>query len=428
MGNSASETKRLWIVALVSDRGAVVEAGEWFFLQGVPADPAPVNVALHSRHEDLGLSDPVPRELVTEVTVTAPDIDSALAIAGPVANSMAVILSLAINAAISVPEPYLAFRAEEGAVRREFWQRQVPLPEGLPPPARTIDREWLGRYLEACFTSAEYPRLTRAITQYQLGLMYWTTRGRPLALAHLYMAMEALGPVVERSERSRLGLVDQRAHAVHRGVDVSRTNWREVLLGWVRRDVICKGDKATYDAARGASDGLEHGSLDLATYRAVAVTNVRAVLDYVREAIFDVLDLEADVRDTLLKKRALDVSPLWVEVRGELHGEVTNPRTLGEGNDPYPRLEWSTTMDDYKRLEDGRAQLRPRYHLKLHCAADVQFDLKGHAFGVGASDPDLFDYEPPDSHAPQGETASLTLDAGQEVEGSGEATAEPPLT
>jgi excisionase family DNA binding protein len=45
---------------------------------------------------------------------------------------------------------------------------------------------------------------------------------------HLYPAMEALGLAAERAERERLGLPDERAHASHRGVDVSQSNWKEV--------------------------------------------------------------------------------------------------------------------------------------------------------------------------------------------------------
>ena len=177
----------------------------------------------------------------------------------------------------------------------------------------------------------------------------WTTAGRPLALAHLYMALEALAPVAERAERTRLGVADERAHAQHRGVDVTRSNWKEVLLGWVRRDVICRGDKAIYDAARKASDGFEHGSIGLPEYRAAAAQHGRALLDYVRGGALDLLDLPPSVRAELAAKRPLDVSPLWQEVRGELHGEVQDPNRLGEAGQPYPHVDWHTALDDVRR-------------------------------------------------------------------------------
>jgi len=106
------------------------------------------------------------------------------------------------------------------------------------------------------------------------------------------MALEALTAVAERRERERLGLQSEEEHAKHRGVDVTQSNWRNVLSGWIRRDVLCKGDKATYDAARRASDGFEHGFMPLPEYRATASEVTPAVLGYVRAGILDLLDLD----------------------------------------------------------------------------------------------------------------------------------------
>ena len=99
---------------------------------------------------------------------------------------------------------------------------------------------------------------------------------------HLYPALEALGPAVERVERERLGLADERGHASHRGVDVSQSNWKDVLLGWVRRDIICQGDMETYDAVRRLSDKLEDGALDMPLIREAAPGVTGTLFNYVR--------------------------------------------------------------------------------------------------------------------------------------------------
>ena len=101
---------------------------------------------------------------------------------------------------------------------------------------------------------AEQKRLGVAISQYHAALRDWTTAGQPLALMHLYPALEALGGAVERAERARLGLADKEAHARHRGVDVDQIELERSPLGWVRRDVICKGGSAD---VQGGYDGQQ---------------------------------------------------------------------------------------------------------------------------------------------------------------------------
>jgi hypothetical protein len=192
-------------------------------------------------------------------------------------------------------------------------------------PLKIARSDLLIPFLQAIFTSDEQKRLGVSIGHYHAALRDWTTAGQPLALMHLYPALEALGGAVERAERTRLGLADKAAHALHRRIDVTKTNWREVLLGWVRRDAICKGDQPTYKAAYEASNGLEHGSLDMPSIHAVARQVTPKLFGYAREGVLDLLDLDADVRERLGKLRVLDVTPLHMEMRGVLTGTWQMP-------------------------------------------------------------------------------------------------------
>ena len=140
-------------------------------------------------------------------------------------------------------------------------------------------------FLSAIFRSAEEARLGLAISHYHAALRDWTTAGQSLALMHLYPALETLGGVAERAERARLDLADKKAHAEYRGVDITQSHWPDVLLGWVRRDVICKGDQRTYSLARAASNGLEHGFMDMASIRAAAQQVTRGLFEYVRGGV-----------------------------------------------------------------------------------------------------------------------------------------------
>ncbi len=368
--------------------------GQRLMLRGVPADDQVVEVALSTRFEDAGLTDLVPRELIFEVYLEASDADAAVAQAGAVASGLAALLSFAVNARIPAAEPFLAYEAAPGLTRRRFWQRHVTFQQGAPRPSRMLKDELLFPLLHAFFGSPHAGRLGRAMSQYHVALSHWTTAGRPLALAHLYMALEALTPVAEERTRERLGLATKEDHARRHGMDVSQRNWISVLEGWVRRDVVCQGDSVTYKAAREASDGFEHGFMDLPKYRAAAEQHARPLMNYVREAVLDLLDVDEPVRTELNDKPPIDVSPIWHAVTGVLHGKVEDPTLMAEPGQAFPYADWHITLDDNWRLPDGRLRMTPRMHLTAHIAEGVQITWTGHGLGVGLSDFDLFDYEP----------------------------------
>lgn len=250
-----------------------------------------------------------------EVHLLAEGADAAIAAAGAVAEGVVALVSSAVNAFVSPPEPHLAYEVAPGLSRRRFWQREVELQRGVPRPRRQAKEALLFPLLGTFFRVPESDWLNRAVSQYHVALSQWTTRGRPLAMAHLYMALEALGPATERTERERLGLADKREHAAHRGVDLSLSNWEVVvLLGWVRRDVLCNGDRATYNAAKNAHNGFKHGFMPLPEYRAVVDEHMRALLDSVRVGLLGLLDLPDDIRGELAAKRPMDVSAVWQEI------------------------------------------------------------------------------------------------------------------
>lgn len=390
-----ASARALWLVVLLASGGATLLPGERLELNSLPNDSETVDVAIATRFEDGGFTELVPRELVFEVRCRARNADDAVAQAGAVGGGLVALLSFVVNAHVSVPLPHLAFEAEPGLTRRQFWQAEVPFEQGLPRPNRILDKELLFPLLQAFLSSTEAARLRRAVGQYHAALRDWTVSGRPLALAHLYMALEALGPATERAERLRLGLSNEREHAMHRGVDLTLKNWKDVLLGRVRRDVLCKADRVTYDAARKASDGFEHGSMDFPQIKVAADQTGDALMGYVRRGVLDLLDLPEPVRQKLADKRPLDVSRLHWAIRGELTGDVSDPNRLGQDGAPYPYADWRITLDDLSRMPDGQIQMTPRMNLTARLAKNVQLTYTAYTIGVGVSDPDLFDYEPP---------------------------------
>lgn len=384
----------LWRVLLQTVGGTEVRPGQRIELRQETSEFGPVTVAVWTRFEDTGLTVPLPRETSLEVTVPAGSADDAIASAGAITSALTTMFSFCVNAFVSPPDPVLAYECSPGAGKRSFWQRHMRSTFDDLQPRRALNTDLLFPFLHTAFSSSDSERIGRAVSHYHLALNYWTTRGQPMALAHLYMALEALGPVAERRERERQGLAHQKEHALSRGVDVSKSNWRDVLLGWIRRDVLCDGDKETYDAARKASDGFEHGFMPLPEYRATASKHVAALLGHARRAVISLLDLSEPVRSSLLAKSALDIGPLWMEIHGELTGRVGDPDSLAEPGHhiPHPCFDWNITLDDARRTEDNRLTLNPRYNLTAHLAKDVSINLTHHNVMVGLSDPDAFDF------------------------------------
>jgi hypothetical protein len=117
------------------------------------------------------------------------------------------------------------------------------------------------------------------------------------------------------------------------------------------------------------------------------------------------LDLNDTVRTRLRAVRALDVSPLWNEITGVLQGNVEDPDRLGEDGQPFPYMDWRTTLKDVRQLEDGRIQVTPDMNLTMHFANGVQLTEVVHRIGIGLSDPDLFEISPAESADPVEESS-----------------------
>jgi hypothetical protein len=159
--------------------------------------------------------------------------------------------------------------------------------------------------------------------------------------------------------------------------------------------VICKGDQPTYKAAYEASNGLEHGSVDMPSIRAVAQQVTPRLFGYVREGVLDLLHLEADVRERLGKLRVLDVTPLHTTMKGVLTGEVADTDQLDFESDPYPRMDPQLTLDELTYQPDGQLTVSPRLTYTVRIAPGVQFTPSETALAIGLNDPVGFDATAP---------------------------------
>ena len=83
--------------------------------------------------------------------------------------------------------------------------------------------------------------------------------------------------------------IDERALAARLGIDTTdSTKWEHELEVWARRDVIFEGDNATYRKARHASDGVEHGYVELDEVYRHALAATEVTFGYARGGRFSV--------------------------------------------------------------------------------------------------------------------------------------------
>jgi hypothetical protein len=112
------------------------------------------------------------------------------------------------------------------------------------------------------------------------------------------------------------------------------------------------GDRGAYDAARNATNGYEHGYLDLNDVQRQAVEATPVVFSHVRRSIADVLGLTGEYRDWLMGQAPLDVASTRRIIRGKLLGEVADPTRLAAPGQAYPILRWRTRLSKFVRDGD----------------------------------------------------------------------------
>jgi hypothetical protein len=379
-----------YIVVLVAEGGVRLPPNEGLRLQGFSTELGPATIGLVTRFQEIGLPNRLPQDLIFEIRCRGKDVDNAVAIASGLATSLTPLISFVVNAFLDVPRAHIAYEASPGRTSRRFWQADVQLGIETFTPSAILRSELLVPFIQAVFNSTDPARIGAAISQYHAALRDWTTAGQPLALMHLYPALEGLAEVAEKMERSRLGLTDKEAHARHRAVNVKDPNWNYVFLGGIRRDLICKGDAATYRTARAASNGLEHGFANMASIRADAQQVTPKVFEYVRGGVLDLLDLDAGVRERLGKMKLVDVTPMYAVITGVLSGDVGDADRLGFGSDPYPRMDSQVQIDDLTYLPDGRLTVSPSFTYTVRTAEGVAFTPQMSPTAVGLNDPSGF--------------------------------------
>jgi hypothetical protein len=339
------------------------------------ADP-PSRVRLRSRWRDQGLEHPVPMDLWVEVEGEGSSIDEAVRRHAPLARGVATTFAFVANAAVEPLEVELAYDTTADRAEREFLQVFVREPSTIPSGGRVVPADRLRPCFDAILALGLTPRLQRTLFQYDLALRNWQLGSEYQSLDHLWIAAENIvGLLLDR----RVGSNDPKEFARTLGITVDRKRpgdpnprWKQALTSWALLQLAFEGDRNAYDAARDATNGYEHGYVDLNDVQRQAVEATPVVFSHVRRSIADVLALTGEYRDWLLGRVPVDVASTRKIIRGKLLGDVADPTHLSAPREEYPILRWRTRLSSFARDgDDFNASFTER--MTVTVAEGIQF-------------------------------------------------------
>jgi len=306
-------------------------------LQQFPTSFGPADITIATRLVHIaGFTKPIPMGMMAEVRGVAPSLDHALEEFTRSAQSICAVLAFAGNSPIEDMRPEIAFDASPGVAEREFFQLFLPEERVLFIERRRLSSELVFRTLTAFLHHPEVERLRRAIGQYYQALRNWEPGQETLALAHLWMGIEALTPVVLRrvlnAERlDREGLATK-WEVEPRHIDAE-----------ARKRLLLHGDAIAYEKAKVASDGFEHSFLAFDEVHAHSDAVRDGIAEHLRRSILDELALDPADFASLMSAPYSTPGHLRTTkaVRGTL---VCRDEQLAASGEAYPYLEWKTNL------------------------------------------------------------------------------------
>lgn len=367
-------TEYIVVLRAKSSARFLPEEGCEFQLEAVPAlGLGPVRVRTFTRWAPTG-EHSLPRELVVEIRGHAPSLDDAIGKFGAIARPIATMAGFVANVRVGPVEVHLAFDCAAEKVDREFLEVFLPDERGGVTEGRVI-RQHLMVAASTAFLGlkTDISRIDRGLRQYELALREWSLGSEWLALSHLYIAVETLTNAAIRKTTLDRGITEEQLAQAFNVVtdDPERPRWRQILGEQVREQMIFDGDSETYKTAKAASDGLEHGFMELDTIAAHALMATDRTFHHVRRTIVELLNLPSEVAEELMTIKPKDVQSRRKIVRGRLVGSAEDPAAERE---LYPTLEWSTTVGSVAR-EGSTFQIGESDKFTVHTHPDVSFQL-----------------------------------------------------
>lgn len=329
----------------------------------------PLNIQYKSRWLRRSEAVTIPGQLWVEIKGHGPSLEEVLPAFANAGLSLLPILAVSANAAISDLDFELAFETTPGKKKREYFQSFLSAETNTARKSRRVDTDAALKIVDAVSRHPDSERISRAIEQYRIALKSWRFGYSTLAVAHLWMAVEALTKVFIRAECKARQIEHPKELADAIGVDKAN------LDKTIRRDRILYGDQECYDRARKASDGFEHGYIGFDELQSESREIRTRLAQHVRGAILELLDIDAETKERLMKKpfsKPMGHWPLVKYLRGTL---VSDGDNLAPPGYSYPSMEWKTTIKSCVTNKNGDLDIEFDESFTASLADGVEFQL-----------------------------------------------------
>jgi hypothetical protein len=335
-------------------------------LEQFPTELGRVDIIIQTRLAPLaGISKPVPMGLMAEVRGSAPSLDDAVQEFSRAVQSLCPVFSFIGNSTIEDMVPEIGYEVTPGVTDRDFFQQFLSEERLLIIERRRIPTDLTVRILDNFLHHAEAERIRRALAQYYQALRNWEPGQEVLAVAHLWMGVEALTPVVVR----RFALeqkIDRAGMASLWQVDERQVEAE------ARRLLIMQGDSDAYSTARRASDGFEHGYLGFLELRKHADQVRLKVAEYLRQAIINELALDKSDAAALLAP-PFNI-PGHLGLAKYLRGKLIAPtEEIAAPDQAYPFLKWTTKFTEVGEPNDEDVKVKMEETITGVFAKGVRF-------------------------------------------------------
>jgi len=355
-----------YIVVCRAQSGVRFGKNDPLFLSQFPTRFGRADIVIKTRLTQLsGFSKPVPMGLMAEVCGEGPSMDEALQEFSRTVQSICPVFVLIGNSPIEDMTPELGYDASTEVTEREYFQQMLPEEALLIVERRRIASKLALSVLRAMLEHPDSERMRRAAGQYYQAMRNWEPGQKTLALAHIWMGIEALTPVALKRVLSEEGL-DRSGVIAKWQVDAKS------LDAEVRKRVLMRGDEESYRLAKAASDGFEHGYLGFDEIFAHADVVRDKAAHYLRAAIIELLDLEAS--DAAVLTSDLYAKPGHLHVARYLRGLlVGSGESLAAEGKAHPFIEWRTNYLEVENPSPDEVSFRMEEAITPRLAPGIGF-------------------------------------------------------
>lgn len=340
------------------------------------------SLTIQSRWEPRAEGPPVVRGLHVDGRGEAATIEEAMTQFTAAARGFSAIAAFTANGPVGNLEPELAYQDDPDAVERQFFQQYLPAEPLLVYRRRAVPAAVVDAMIRLLGPHPEKDRLMRAIGHYHHALQNFDFGSEIFVLAHLYMAVETLTPVIKRRLFAK-HKVD--ADGLARLWDIEKND----LDPQIRLREVFGGDETTYSTAKETSDAYEHGYQSFDVVRSSASSTRDLVAEYVRACLLDLVGLSE-------KETQLITSPPYDKPFGMRAVKYLRGRLIGAGNlaaegQAYPFFDWKT-KEIAREVGPGEIKLSYRETFKARFGDGIQF--RRESYQVWGGPPEAKSEEP----------------------------------